>query len=73
MAVAVGVWAGRGVAAMSTAAARVRVRDGVLQNVIGGLLAIAYDRIGVVILVKPKDGLTRAQRSLSVICGGETS
>src|SRR6202453_2789755 len=59
MAVAVGVWAGRGVAATSTAAARVRVRVrvGVLQNVIGSLLAIAYDRIKVVILLKPEDGL----------------
>src|ERR1700735_281047 len=47
MAVALGIWAGRGVAATSTAAARVRVRDGVLQNVIGSLLAIAYDRIKV--------------------------
>src|SRR5271154_761812 len=58
MAVETGVWAERGVAATNMAATRVRVRDGVLQNVIGSLLAIAYDRIAAVIPLKPKDGLT---------------
>ena len=35
------------VAVKSTAATRVRIRDGVLQDVIGSLLAIAYDTIKV--------------------------
>jgi hypothetical protein len=60
MAVAFGVWAGRGVAATSMAATRVRVRDGVLQNLIGSLLAIAYDRIKAIIPLKPKCGLNGA-------------
>ena len=45
MAVAPGIWAEREVAAKSQAATRVRIRDGVLQHVIGSLLAIAYDTI----------------------------
>jgi hypothetical protein len=45
--VALGVWAQREVAAKSAAATGVRIRDGVLQDVIGSLLAIAYDTIKV--------------------------
>jgi hypothetical protein len=37
--------------------AATRVRDGVLQNVIGNLLAIAYDRIKAFIPLKPTGGL----------------
>jgi hypothetical protein len=47
MAEAVGIWAERGAAATKMAAMRARAWDGVLQHVIGGLLAIAYDRIKV--------------------------
>jgi hypothetical protein len=44
---AMGVWAERGAAVTTMAAMRARAWDGVLQNVIGSLLAIAYDRIKV--------------------------
>src|ERR1700691_3651457 len=52
MAESLGIWAARGAAARSTAAKRSADGDGVLvrrRNVIGGLLAIAYDRMGVVL------------------------
>jgi hypothetical protein len=43
MAEAVGIWAERGAAATKMAATR--ARDEVLRDIIGSLLAIAYDRI----------------------------
>jgi hypothetical protein len=58
MAVETGVWAESGVAAISMAATKVRGRDEVLQNLIGNLLAIAYDRTKAIIPLEPKDGLT---------------
>ena len=58
MAVALGVWAEKGTAAKSITATR--IRDGVRQQVIGSLLAIAYDRIKAIIPLKPKCGLNGA-------------
>jgi hypothetical protein len=42
---AIGVWAERGAAATKMAATMASAWDGVLRDIIGSLLAIAYDRI----------------------------